>query len=68
MTGSVAAITQPVQLHTESLQIADGWSTLRLATQQANGGETEALAGSGLLLLATFGGALTTVRRQRRAA
>ena len=27
-----------------------------------------ALAGSGLLLLATFGGALTTVRRQRRAA
>ncbi|MCY1449726.1 hypothetical protein D9M71_664840 [compost metagenome] len=46
MTGTIAGITEPVQLHAEGAQIADGRGIQLMATQQADGGHAETGAGS----------------------
>ena len=45
MPRAIAAITQPVQLHAERLQVLHRRRFLRMTAQQADGGETETLAG-----------------------
>ena len=47
MPRPIAAITEPVQLHAERLQIVHRRRLLRVPAQQADRGETESLAGSG---------------------
>ena len=45
MPGSIAAVTQPVQVHAERLQVLHRGVGLGMPTQQADGGKTKALAG-----------------------
>ncbi|MNE17951.1 hypothetical protein D3C80_1109520 [compost metagenome] len=47
MPRPIAGVTQPVQLHTEGLQVANGGGVLKMTTQQACRGKAEALARCG---------------------